>query len=130
MDFKKTAFLLREKNCMNEQRKFIYGYNRTKIHNQYETFEHYMAKAALVYLIFKKKMNVISEAEMNTGRVVDVLQICKNGDLVGYECESGKNNKLDIKGVDIVDVPLNKMPEFAKDGIFELKKWLEQYLIG
>jgi hypothetical protein len=131
MDFRKTAQILREKKCLNNQRNFIYGYNRAKIHSPNETPAHFIAKSALIYMIFKKGINTVSEAEMSCGRAIDVLQVCKNGDLVGYELESnGKNDKIGVDGVDIVDIDLMKMPDSAKNGIKDLINWLNQFIIG
>lgn len=131
MDFRKTAQILREKKCLNNGRNFIYGYNRAKIHSPSETPAHFIAKSALIYMIFKKGINTVSEAEMSCGRAIDVLQVCKNGDLVGYELESnGNNDKMGINNVDIVDIDLRKMPTEAQHGIQELIKWLNQFIIG
>jgi hypothetical protein len=131
MDFRKTAQILREKNCLNNGRNFIYGYNRAKIHSPSETPAHFISKSALIYMIFKKGINTVSEAEMSNGRAIDVLQVCKNGDLVGYELESnGHDTKIGVNGVDIVDIDLRKMPQKAQEGIKELLKWLDQFIIG
>lgn len=121
------------KNCefLNRERNPLYGYNKIRRHSPMETPEHFMAKAMLGFLIMKKGDVIISEAEAKNGRCIDIMQITKNKNFICYELESeGHNKKIDVAGTDTVEIDLRKMPEFAKDGIFELKKWLEQYLIG
>lgn len=114
---------------MNPERNILYSLNRVKLHNRYESLEHFMTKAMLTHLLFKKGKNTISEAEMRDGRTVDTLLICKDGDLVAYEIESIKDTKPAVKGVDIVDIYLKAMPEEAKTGLLALEKWLEEFIV-
>lgn len=130
MNLRDMSIILNKKECMNKERKIIYGYNRVRIHNKYETKEHFMTKALLTHMIFSRTRNgVMTEADMRDGRSIDVLQVAKNGDLVGYEIENGKNTKNDVDGVDFVEINLKKMPKKAKEGIKELENWLKVYLI-
>jgi len=131
MGFREDAKIIRINGSFNNNRNFIYGYNRIKIHNQYETAEHFMAKAMLGFLIFSGKGGTfVSEAEMSSGRCVDIVQITKkNRNLVGYEIENTKNKKTGIAGIDIVEIPLKKMPREAKDGLKALENWLNEYVI-
>lgn len=129
MNYWQIKNILKNKDCLNPERNINYSYNRTKFHNRYESFEHFMAKAMLTFLLFKKGKGIISEAEMRDGRVIDILQINKKGELVGYELNNTKPDKIDVHNVDIADIPLDQMPETAKQGIRDLGKWLEQYII-
>jgi hypothetical protein len=84
----------------------------------------------LSFLIFSKKGDgVVTECEMSNGRVIDILAITKSGNLIGYELESVKDTKPAIEGVDIVDIYLKEMPETAKQGMEDLKKWLEAFIV-
>jgi hypothetical protein len=129
MDFNKINFILKRKDCLNDQRNFMFAYNRVRFHNIYETKEHFTAKALLTFMLFKSGKASISEAEMRNGRVIDTLQVCKNGDLVGYEIESVHNTKQDVENVDMIEIQLKEMPESARQGILDLSKWLEQFIV-
>lgn len=130
MNYRVVSHILNEKDCIAQKRKLLYGYNRVRIHNRFETFEHFITKAMLTFLIFKKgKKGVITEAEMRNGRQIDVLQVARNGNLVGYEIENNKFDKIDVDGVDIIEINLKKMPQKAREGIKELEKFVKEYLI-
>jgi hypothetical protein len=131
MGFREDAKIIMENGNFNNKRNFIYGYNRIKIHNRYETIEHFITKAMLGFLIFSKgKGSFISEAETISGRVVDLIQITnEHKNLVAYEIESDKNTKSYIKGVDEVEIRLADMPETSRQGLKDLAKWIEGYVI-
>jgi hypothetical protein len=130
MNYFRIKEILKEKGILNNGRDFKYGYNRTKFHSKYEGIGHFISKAMLSFLIFSKKGDgVVTECEMSNGRVIDILAITKSGNLIGYEINSTKPDKLEVKGVDVVDIPLGQMPETAKKGIEDLKKWLEEFIV-
>lgn len=132
MEAQEVAYILKNNESMNTRRNVYYGLNKTRMHNHNETLPHFMVKAMLTYLIVtKKRCPVITEAELANGRCVDALQITKNKELVAYEIESnGTNNKEDVKGIDFIDIDLNKMPETTKAGLMQMKMWLNNYLVG
>lgn len=130
MNYFRIKEILKEKDILNNGRDFKYGYNRTKFHSKYEGIGHFISKAMLSFLIFSKKGDgVVTECEMSNGRVIDILAITKSGNLIGYELNNTKPDKLEVKGVDTVDIPLEEMPSEAKIGLLALKKWLEEYMV-
>lgn len=130
MEFRETCYLIREKECLRHMKYLGHYYNKCRIHSRFETTEHFMAKAMLMFMIFSKgEKAVLTEVEMRNGRTVDVLQINKKGELVGYEIENVKNTKTGIDGIDIVEIPLRKMPREAKAGLKALENWLKEYVI-
>jgi len=132
MDAQQVAYIMKNNESLNTRRNVYYGLNRARMHSHGETVEHFMVKAMLTYLIVtKKRCNVITEAEMASGRCVDALQITKNKELVAYEIETnGTNDKEDVKGIDFVEIDLREMPETTKAGLMQMKMWLNKFLVG
>jgi hypothetical protein len=116
-------------HSLNTGRNPVYGINKVRFHNKYETLEHFMAKALISMLIIRKEKGIITEAELRNGRVIDILQFNRKGEMVGYEINSGKPEKIEADGIDIVDIPLERMPEKSREGLKELEKWLVNYII-
>ncbi len=129
MKLPEIRWLLNRKNILAEDRKLEYGYNRIRAHNRWESEEHFITKALLSFKIMKHKDKaILSEAEMRNGRSIDVLQVSRKS-LVGYEIESSHNTKDDVEGVDFIEISLTKMPKKAKEGIKELSKWLNEFIV-
>ena len=130
MEFRETSRLLHQKECLRHMKYLGHYYNKVRIHNRHETSEHFMAKAMLMFMIFSKgDKAVLTEVETKTGRTVDVVSVNKKGELVGYEIENVKNMKTGIDGVDIVEIPLRKMPISARQGFKALENWLKEFTI-
>jgi hypothetical protein len=129
MDSKKMYMAFKNKEILNTGRNIEYGLNKIRRHNKNETTEHFMSKAMLSFLLMNKGSGIITEAETNNGRCIDILQFTENMNFVGYEIESAGNEKKDVEGVDIVEIKLENMPEAAKKGLEELEKWLTQYMV-
>jgi hypothetical protein len=102
---------------------------KVRIHSRFETKEHFITKALVSYIIYQKGGAFMSEAECHNGRVLDILQVTKNKNLVAYEVESVHNGKVSVDGVDIVEIPLSKAPASFKKGIKDMEKWLQSYMI-
>lgn len=130
MEFRETSRLLHQKECLRHMKYLGHYYSKCRIHNRHETSEHFMAKAMLMFMIFSKgEKAVLTEVETRSGRTIDVLQVNKKGELVGYEIENTKNIKSGIAGIDIVEIPLKKLPKEAKAGLKVLENWLKEYAI-
>ena len=129
MDFEKARSILREADILAEGRKLEYGLGKIRPHSRFETNEHLLVKALVSFMALKKDNQFITEAECRNGKIIDIIQIKKNGNLIAYEIESVKNNKPDVENVDTVEIPLKEMPEKAKEGLKELEKWLKAYII-
>jgi hypothetical protein len=129
MDYDRAISILRGSNILAQDRKLEYGMGKVRIHSRFETMEHFITKALVSFIIYQKGGAFMSEAECHNGRVLDILQVTKNKNLVAYEIETVHNGKVSVEGVDIVEVPLKDMPEKAKDGLKELEKWLKQYIV-
>lgn len=129
MNLPEMRWILSRKGILAEDRKLEYGYNRVRLHSRFETTEHFIAKALLSFKIMNRDGNaILSEAETKNGRILDILQATKNS-LVGYEIESTKNRKIDVEGVDIVEIPLSKAPASFKKGIKDMSKFLDSYMV-
>jgi hypothetical protein len=130
MNYRQVELAIKNNGNFNNGRNFRMGLNKIRFHGN-ETQEHFFTKAMVGFLILSKdRGGFVSEAEMKTSRCVDIIQVTKeHGNLVGYEIESLKNEKHYIKGVDIVEIPLSSMPETSKQGLKDLAKWLEQFIV-
>lgn len=129
MDYRIAIRFLKKARILNSRKDYLYGYNKIRIHNRFETTEHFMAKAMMSFLIFKKGKVFITEADCRNGRVLDILQINKNGEFVSYEIESNKLDKSDVDGVDTFEIKLSKMPPEARKGLKSMEKWLNKYVV-
>lgn len=126
MDYYKLKHTLLKKGISGEKRDILYGYNRIRFHNRYETLPHFLTKALLGFLIFKKSDGMISEFELKTGEIADIFQTKKNGELIFYEIESLKEKP---KTYAQVTIKLKDMPKEVKDGLIAFKKWIEKYIV-
>lgn len=129
MDYRIATRLLKEARIVNAFKNYRYGYNKVRPHSRFESLEHFITKAMMSYLIFKKQNAFITEADCRNGRVLDILQITHNKNFVGYEIESKNNNKADVDRVDIIEIPLKNMPNSSKRGLTDLENWLRRYLV-
>jgi len=129
MMYDQAVRLLKNNKILAEDRSIKYGLNRIRWHNRNETIEHFISKAMLGFLILKNDKCIITEAECRNARQIDILQINKQGELVGYEIENNKNMKSDVESVDMFEIKLKDMPVKAREGMKELEKWLKGYLV-
>jgi len=130
MEYKKAMILLKNNTFLNEGRNLQYSYNKIRLHNRFETENHFIAKAMLAFLLITKKHDaVLTEAEMRNGRCMDALSIKDSGGVVGYEVESDENDKCNVDGVDTIVIKLKDMPPKAREGIEELAKWLTEFMV-
>jgi len=129
MDYDRAIVALREGNILAQDRKLEYGMCKVRIHSRFESMEHFITKALVSYIIHQKSGAFMSEAECRNGRVLDILQVTNNKNLVAYEIESVHNTKQDVENVDMIEIQLKEMPESARQGILDLSKWLEQFIV-
>jgi hypothetical protein len=131
MDYRQAELVIRNNGNFNKGRDFRMGLNKIRYHSKNESIEHFMTKAVLGFLILSKnKGGFVSEAEMVSSRVVDLVQITeKSKNLVAYEIETEKNTKHYVNGVDEVEIRLADMPETSRQGLKDLAKWIEGYVI-
>lgn len=132
MDCKQVYAILKKRNkekLFAEGRSIRYGLNKVRYHNRQESLEHFIAKAVATHIIFGKGNGVISEVYMIDGRCIDVLEINREGELIGYEFENEKFDKSAVDGVDIFEVKLKNMPQLAKDGLKCLENWLKKQMM-
>jgi hypothetical protein len=127
-DYLRVKRILNDSGVLASDRDFVNGYNKIRRHTQFESWEHFITKAMLAFLVMKTGKVVITEADMKNGRCIDILQVVENN-LVGYEVESVHNGKVSVDGVDIVEIPLSKAPASFKKGIKDMEKWLQSYMI-
>jgi hypothetical protein len=130
MDFRTAWNILKNHDFLAKNRNLIYGYGKVRFHNKFESFPHFMVKAALAYAIFAKNGDgLVTELDLSDSRTVDVVQIKDASNIIGYEIESEHNTKESPNGIDIVEVPLRRMPRKAHEGIKELMKWCQEIVV-
>jgi len=130
MNVHKGAWLLKNKNCLVERRDIYYGWNRIRSHsNKFESMEHFISKAVIGKLIIKKEDGMISEHEYPDGKVADILQVKKNGDLIAYQVETGNHEELEFQDTDTVYIDLRKMPEDVKESFKKLKNYFKRFIV-
>jgi hypothetical protein len=130
MDIRQIVTIWKSNDNFNKERNPYYGLNRVRIHSSNETIEHFLIKSALTFILVNKKHHgVITEAEMRNGRCIDVCCIKNEKNIQGYEINNGKPDKIDVNGIDIVDIPLATLPKEVKKGFAIIEKWLEKYIV-
>ena len=130
MDFRTAWNILRNKNFIAKDRNLAYGYGKVKFHNRFESPEHFLMKSALAYAIFAKSGDgVVTELDLSDSRTVDVVQIKDANNIIGYEVESEKNEKMEVNGMDIIEVKLSRLSLKAKEGMKELMKVAEEAIV-
>jgi hypothetical protein len=130
MDFRTAWNILKNRDFLAKNRNLIYGYGKVRFHNKFESFSHFMVKAALSYAIYAKNGDgLVTELDLSDSRTVDAVQIKDASNIIGYEIESKCNKKEKINGLDIIEVKISRMPLKAKAGIEELRKWCQEIVV-
>jgi hypothetical protein len=137
MEFPEGRTILESKGIFTSVAEMSSSWKKTKSHNfSFESIPHYCSKAFLVCLINKtnKKFNTISamsEYEIPSAKRVDVLQLIgKNKEVVGYEIETGQNNKRsNIKEFPIITIDLRKAPDKVKESFKILENYFKDFIV-
>jgi len=103
--------------------------NKMCFHSRNESQIHFLIKSMISHIIFTKGDGLVTEAEFENGRVVDVLQMKDSGNLIGYEIESEKNNKQDVDKVDIIEINVKDIPVEIKNNCTKLYTWLKNLVV-
>jgi len=125
MNYDKLKSILHEKGVVSHN-----NLNKVCFHSQQESMEHFLAKAIISHIIFSKgNCGVVTEAEFENGRVIDILQVFPSGNCVGYEIEGTNNYKPNIEEIDIMEIKLNDIPYELKGNLKKLYDWLEVMIV-
>jgi len=79
-------------------------------------------------LILKKGDAVITEHEYPDGKQIDVLQIKPNGELIGYQIETGNYEEKDFLNTDIITIDLRKAPKEVHDAFKVLEEFFKKFV--
>jgi hypothetical protein len=102
--------------------------NALKMHPN-ETLDHWITKAIVFRLLRKMKHEVVTEFEITGMGVGDVLDLTNS---VQYEIETtsypkyiqDRAKQYARTGVDVITIPVGKLPKDIKERYKELKKWV------
>jgi len=127
MKYEKILFLTRNRGIKRTN-----NINKVLFHSRTnESLEHFIIKAIISFLIFSKRNDgVLTEAEFENGRTIDVLQVKPSGNLIGYEIEGNRHNKKrDVDNVDIFEINIKDIPKEFIISLRRLYNWFDSNIV-
>lgn len=125
MNYYKLKMILKSKGVVKSN-----NVDKVCFHSKGESSIHFLIKSILAHMIFSTgNQGVVTEAEFEKGRVIDVLQVFPSGNCVGYEIEGTKNRKPDVEGIDIIEINIKEIPHEMKGNLKKLRDWLKVMIV-
>lgn len=124
MDYYKLKMIIKGKGVVKSN-----NVDKVCFHSKEESSIHFLIKSILAHTIFSTGNGVVTEAEFENGRVIDVLQVFPSGNCVGYEIEGTKNRKPDVEGIDIIEINIKEIPHEMKGNLKKLRDWIKVYVV-
>ncbi len=131
MKYYEMGSILKRKNLLISNRDFNYGRNRVRPHSKNETWEHWLMKALLFKHMFNNGDGVLTEHELPSGEVIDLLQI-KKGDAIAYEIQTNREKHVRYENkyeMDTIQIELKDMPTVVREAIRVLVIYSKDFVI-
>ena len=121
---------LSEKIPYPSARDMMYCYNKVKPHSRFETFAHFIVKAGISFLYFRKGRPFLTEYETVDGRKFDVVIAPTNSreDIIIYKIVHTHREK-DYGKVMELEINVRKAPKEVKQAIKTLRNWLKKFMV-
>lgn len=130
MDFYRAKQILTKKGVLISNRDLGYGFNKIRSHqHKFESIPHFLSKCIIGKLILKQGDAVITEHEYPDGKQIDVLQIKRNGDLIGYQIETGNYEEKEFSNTDVITIDLRKAPKEVHQAFKILEKYFRRFIV-
>lgn len=126
MNYPKGKFILESNNLLINNRDMMYGWMKIRAHQFLnESFLHFMVKATIGNVIGRGLEGFITEHDFPEGGTIDVLQIKKSGEIIGYQIETDRG--YEIKEFPISNIIVIETFKFPRDILACFKK-IETYI--
>jgi len=137
MNYAFARKMLDEKNFLISSNSLNLSWKKTRSHSfEFESLEHYLSKATLVYLINKKsekgnQHGACSEFSFPSGKTADVLQLIMKGkEMVGYEIQTSTDKKKRYPDeVPMLVINLKKAPEEVHEAFKTLENYFKEFIV-
>jgi len=128
MIYKQVIKALAKNNIRDKFKNYKYSINKLRLSKRFEDKKQFMAKAMLSYLLLKRGEGILTEADLPNGRIIDLLRVKRNGEIIIYDFESNRMNNEPIEGIEEVKIPVSKMPQKIIDGLAEFERWIMEFI--